>query len=42
VKSLMRALALAAALAAAGCAELTPREPHDAVEFELTARFAAR
>jgi outer membrane lipoprotein LolB len=38
----LRAFAFAAALAAAGCAELTPRAPHDAVEFELTARFAAR
>jgi outer membrane lipoprotein LolB len=35
-------LAGAAALAAAGCAELTARAPGERVEFELTARFAAR
>ena len=38
----LRALALAAALAAAGCAELTARAPGERVEFEFTARFAAR
>jgi len=35
-------LAIAAALGAAGCAELTARAPGERVEFELTARFAAR
>lgn len=38
----VRALILAAALAAAGCAELTARAPGERVEFEFTARFAAR
>lgn len=39
---LRAALAGAAALAAAGCAELTARAPGEDVEFEFTARFAAR
>lgn len=39
---ILRALAVAAALAAAACAELTARLPDERVEFELTARFAAR
>ena len=39
---ILRALAVAAALAAAGCAELTARSPDERVEFEFTARFAAR
>lgn len=38
---ILRALALAAALAAAACAELTARAPDERVEFEFTARFAA-
>ncbi|MEO8717476.1 MAG: lipoprotein insertase outer membrane protein LolB [Burkholderiales bacterium] len=38
----LRAFAVAAALAAAGCAGLTERAPGESVEFELTARFAAR
>lgn len=38
---ILRALAVAAALAAAACAELTPRAPDERVEFEFTARFAA-
>jgi len=42
VKTLLRALAVGAALAAAGCAGLGPRAPGEAVEFEVTARFAAR
>jgi len=42
VNSVLRALAVAAALLAAGCAELTERQPGQPVEFELTARFAAR
>ena len=42
MKTFLRALAVGAALAAAGCAELTPRAPGEAVEFEVTARFAAR
>jgi outer membrane lipoprotein LolB len=42
VNFLVRALMLAAALAAAGCAELTARAPGERVEFEFTARFAAR
>jgi outer membrane lipoprotein LolB len=40
--ALRAALALAAALAAAGCAELATRAPGERVEFEFTARFAAR
>ena len=39
MNSLLRALALAAALAAAGCAELAERAPGERVEFEFTARF---
>lgn len=39
---MLRALALTAALLAAGCAELTERAPGERVEFEFTARFAAR
>ena len=39
---LARVLALAAAFAAAGCAELTARAPDELVAFEFTARFAAR
>lgn len=39
---LARVLVLAAALAAAGCAELTARAPDEQVAFEFTARFAAR
>jgi outer membrane lipoprotein LolB len=35
-------LAIAAALAGAGCAELTARAPGERAEFEFTARFAAR
>ncbi|MDH4093577.1 MAG: lipoprotein insertase outer membrane protein LolB [Betaproteobacteria bacterium] len=42
MNTLLRALALAAALAAAGCAELAERAPGERVEFEFTARFAAR
>jgi outer membrane lipoprotein LolB len=42
VNPLLRALALAVALAAAGCAELAERAPGERVEFEFTARFAAR
>jgi outer membrane lipoprotein LolB len=42
VNPILRALAVAAALAAAACAELTARAPEERVEFELTARFAAR
>jgi outer membrane lipoprotein LolB len=38
----LRALAAVAALGVAGCAGLTERAPGQAVEFELTARFAAR
>lgn len=39
---ILRALAVAAALAAGACAELTARAPDERVEFEFTARFAAR
>lgn len=39
---ILRALAVAATLAVAACAELTARVPDERVEFELTARFAAR
>lgn len=39
---ILRVLAVAAALAAAGCAELTARTPGETAEFEFTARFAAR
>lgn len=39
---ILRVLAVAAALAAAGCAELTARAPGETAEFEFTARFAAR
>ncbi len=42
LRALAVAAALAAALAAAGCAELTARAPDERVEFEFTARFAAR
>jgi outer membrane lipoprotein LolB len=42
VNPILRALAVAAALAAAACAELTARAPDERVEFEFTARFAAR
>ena len=42
VNPILRALAIAAALAAAGCAELTARAPGESVEFEFNARFAAR
>jgi outer membrane lipoprotein LolB len=42
VNPVLRALAVAAALAAAGCAELTARAPGETAEFEFTARFAAR
>jgi len=42
VNPILRALAVAAALAAAGCAELTARAPGETAEFEFTARFAAR
>lgn len=38
----LRAIAVAAALAAAACAELSPRAPGERVEFEFSARFAAR
>ncbi|MDH3319525.1 MAG: lipoprotein insertase outer membrane protein LolB [Betaproteobacteria bacterium] len=38
----LRAFAVAAALLAAGCAGLSARAPDESVEFELTARFAAR
>ncbi|MDH4172768.1 MAG: lipoprotein insertase outer membrane protein LolB [Betaproteobacteria bacterium] len=38
----LRVLAVAAALAAAACAELTARTPGERVEFEFTARFAAQ
>jgi outer membrane lipoprotein LolB len=41
MNSLLRVLAVVAALLGAGCAEL-PRTPDDGFEFELTARFAAR
>lgn len=41
MKSLLRALAVAAPLLAAGCAGLTAREPGESIEFEFTARFAA-
>ncbi|MGH8686168.1 MAG: lipoprotein insertase outer membrane protein LolB [Burkholderiales bacterium] len=41
MKTVLRALAIGVALTAAGCAELSPRAPGEAVEFELTARFAA-
>lgn len=37
-----RVLAVAATLLAAACAELTARAPDARVEFEFTARFAAR
>ena len=39
---LLRVLAVAAALLAAACAELTARAPDARVEFEFAARFAAR
>lgn len=39
---ILRALAVAAALAPAACAELSTRAPGERVEFELSARFAAR
>jgi outer membrane lipoprotein LolB len=42
VNPILRALAVAAALAATACAELTARAPDERVEFEFTARFAAR
>jgi outer membrane lipoprotein LolB len=42
VNPLLRALAVAAALLAAACAELSTRAPGERVEFEFTARFAAR
>lgn len=42
MKPFLRALAVAAALAAAACAELTARAPGESAEFEFTARFAAR
>ena len=42
VTLLLRVLAVVAALFAAGCAELTARAPGERVEFEFTARFAAR
>ena len=43
VKNVVGALAAAAvAVIAAGCAELTARAPGESVEFELSARFAAR
>jgi outer membrane lipoprotein LolB len=42
VRLLARALLLAAALGAVGCAELTARAPGELVAFEFTARFAAR
>ena len=38
----LRALALLAALAAAGCAELRPVTEHETVEFELAGRIATR
>jgi outer membrane lipoprotein LolB len=41
MKSLLRLLAVVAALLGAACAEL-PRAPGDGFEFELTGRFAAR
>jgi outer membrane lipoprotein LolB len=41
VRSLLRALAVAVPLAAAGCAGLTARAPGESVEFEFSARFAA-
>jgi outer membrane lipoprotein LolB len=41
IAPVLRVLAVAAALAAAACAELTARAPGEHVEFELTARFAA-
>jgi outer membrane lipoprotein LolB len=42
VNPVLRALAVATALAAAACAELSTRSPEETAEFELTARFAAR
>jgi outer membrane lipoprotein LolB len=42
VNPVLRAFAVAAALAATACAELSTRAPDESVEFELTARFAAR
>jgi outer membrane lipoprotein LolB len=42
VNSFLRVLAVAAALLTAACAELTARVPGESVEFEFTARFAAR
>jgi outer membrane lipoprotein LolB len=39
---IVRGLALLAALAAAGCAELRPATEHEAVEFELQGRIATR
>jgi outer membrane lipoprotein LolB len=38
----LRAHAVAAALAAAACAELTPRAPGETAVFEFSARFAVR
>jgi outer membrane lipoprotein LolB len=38
----LRALALLAALAAGGCAELRPVPEHETVEFELAGRIATR
>lgn len=42
MKPILRALAVAALLLAAACAELTARAPDEHVDFEFTARFAAR
>lgn len=42
MKSVLRALAVTASLAAAGCAGLSERAPGESAEFELTARFAAQ
>jgi len=42
VNTVLRALAAAALLAVAGCAELTVRAPGEQVDFEFSARFAAR
>jgi outer membrane lipoprotein LolB len=42
VNPILRALAVAAALAAAACAELTARAPGETAVFEFSARFAVR